>query len=218
MDRQPDQHEDAIEKTLAALGSSAPPEGMEARIVQRLQHQAMTMPPAKFHWRDIVGGTAFGAAWWRGAFAGAAFATASVAAVLFAMHVARPRTTIQPTTVATERMPAPTRVNVSSPRPESPRTPCIAPTPSVRSASPARQGELMYTASLERSRPIFQHGLTEQERALVQLVQTADPKTLATFTAKAQAADDPAAFEKFFEPPSPPPPLLTQQPLPEQNQ
>ena len=76
----------------------------------------------------------------------------------------------------------------------------------------------MHTASLEPSRPIFQHGLTEQERALVHLAQTADPKLLATLTAKAHPPDDPAAFEKFFEPPPSPPPLPTQQPLPDQTQ
>ena len=37
-------HVDAIDQTLAALKSAAPPEGMEARILQRLQQHAPATP------------------------------------------------------------------------------------------------------------------------------------------------------------------------------
>jgi len=56
-------HDDAIDKTLAALKRAAPPDGMETRILQRLQQQPA--PAAPFRWRDLLTGSALAAAWWR---------------------------------------------------------------------------------------------------------------------------------------------------------
>ncbi len=81
-------HDDAIDQTLAALKAAAPPEGMEARILQRLQQP---VPAAPFRWRELLTGSALATAWWRGALSGAATAMLIVGALLLAQHGLRAR-------------------------------------------------------------------------------------------------------------------------------
>ena len=52
-------HDDTIDKTLAALKAAAPPQEMEARILQRLQQYANAAPAAQFRWRDLFAGAEF---------------------------------------------------------------------------------------------------------------------------------------------------------------
>jgi len=83
-------NDDAVDKVLAALREATPPEGMEARIAQRLADHATAAPPTAFSWRDRFAGSTSTGAWWRGAIAGAAAATLAICAVLLVQHRSRP--------------------------------------------------------------------------------------------------------------------------------
>ena len=78
-----DKHDTAIDKTLAALTSASPPEGMEARIQQRLLYRGMETTSAPLPWRPARG-------WWLGMLTGSVAATLLCCAVLFMLrgHVA----------------------------------------------------------------------------------------------------------------------------------
>ena len=47
-----DQHDDAVDKVLTAMRGAPPPEGMEARIVQRLQQRAVAPSGIAPRWRN----------------------------------------------------------------------------------------------------------------------------------------------------------------------
>src|ERR1035437_11179168 len=85
MENQPNQRDAAIDKALTALSSAASPEGMEARIAQRLQHRASAQEAA-FRWRDLLAGSSLSGAWWRGALTGAATAMLAGCIVLLLQH------------------------------------------------------------------------------------------------------------------------------------
>ena len=86
---QPDPTDLDIARTLAALNSAAPPEGMEARIAQRLA--AHSPAPVPFHnLRALIPGPS----WLRGAFTGALVATAACALIFYTTrphHPAQPQ-------------------------------------------------------------------------------------------------------------------------------
>jgi len=200
-------HDDAIDKTLAALKTAAPPQGMEARILQRLQQH---VPAAEFSWSDLFARTALAGAWWRGAITGAATAMLLVGALLLAQHSLRTRPGhAQPAVsqVATARNLAPAVVPVatSASARDSHANPCVTPGQlRTTRAVPIYRAESTHYASFAPSHPAPALPLTAQERALVQLAQTADPKVLAALSPEARAktaaqeADD---FNKFFTPP-----------------
>ncbi|MGA1981309.1 MAG: hypothetical protein ABSG84_02465 [Acidobacteriaceae bacterium] len=182
------QPDNAIDKTLAALNTAAPPEGLKARVAHRLAAQ-----PAPAHlWRDR-----FPAAWWRGAATGAAFALLAVTAVLLLQHKTPPRSHIA-VNLPTH---APTTTPVNAP--ES-LTPCAQPA-ILRTHTPAASP----ATEIAASHSIPASPLTSQEREILRLAQTADPRALATLNPEHQAqleAENAAQFEKFFTPPPPPPP------------
>jgi len=223
-------HDDAINKTLSALKSAAPPEGMEARILQRLQQHANAAPAAPFHWRDLLTGSALAVAWWRGALSGVATALLFVGTLLLAQHSLR--------TISGHAQPAVSQVHAphnlapvvaSAPNAPSHANPCVTPNLlHARHIVPAYRAEASFTASFAPSHPAPVLPLTAQERALVRLVQTVNPKQLASFNfdaqekAEAQEIDD---FNKFFTPPPAPPQPAdsdsltdTQQPAPQQGE
>jgi hypothetical protein len=195
MDTKQNQPDAAIDKTLAALNAATPPEGLEARIAARLQQQpAPTLP-----WHDRLIGYTLPAAWWRGAVTGAAFALLAVTAVLLLQH----------------KTPSPNQIAVTTNAPTPADLPVkVAGTPATPCASPAvfhqRTPTAPATETASTSHPISSGPLTTQERELLRLAQTADPKVLATFNSEHQAqleAENAAQFKDFFTPaPRPPAP------------
>jgi hypothetical protein len=193
MNTEPNQNDNAIDKTLAALNTAAPPEGLEARIAHRLQQQ----PTPALPWRDRLTGFTLSAAWWRGAATGAAFALLAVTAVLLLQH----------------KTPPPHRIAVNAPT----HAPTITPVNAPESLNPCAHPAILRThtpapaptteiAAPSHPAPVLP--LTPQERELVRLAQTADPRALATLNSEHQAqleAENAAQFEKFFTPPPPPP-------------
>jgi hypothetical protein len=208
-------HDDAIDKTLAALKRAAPPEGMEARILQRLQRQPA--PAAPLRWRDLLTGSALAAAWWRGAVSGAATAMLLVGALLLAQHTLR---TKQPAVsqLAAARALAPVALPVAASAPVSASRANICPT----RLRPARtyHAESIPDASFAPSRPAPNLPLTDEERALARFVRTADPKLLAALSPETQArveAQEADNYNKFFAPP-PAPPQPSDNPSPTNTQ
>ena len=193
MENQHHQPDAAIDKTLAALNSAAPPEGLESRIAARIAAQPA---PAVSPWRDRFTGYTLASAWWRGAAAGAAVAMLAVTAVLLLQH----------------KTFSPNRIAVATPV----HAPAITPVSFAASATPCALPAVLHprtpaapaTEIASSSHPIPSSPLTSQERALVRLAQTADPKVLATFNSEHQEqleAENAAQFEKFFTPPARPP-------------
>jgi hypothetical protein len=208
-------HDDAIEKTLAVLQRAAPPEGMEERILQRLHQHTSVAPTAQFFWRDLLAGSALTSAWWRGAVSGAATAALLVGALLLPQHGLRtrsghtPQPAISQVTATPNLAPAVVTVTASASANNSHTTPCATPG-LLRTARvvPVYRAESIASASFAPSRPAPILPLTAEERALVRLAQTADPKLLATLAPEAQAknvAQEANDFDKFFAPPPAPP-------------
>jgi hypothetical protein len=198
------QHDDAVEKVLAALKTAAPPVGMDTRIAERLrQTQATTTAPP---WRNRIVASLPTAAWWRGTLTGAAMATLAITAVLFLQRTTR----IPPKPIAAAPSSAPiAALPVSStaatpcPNPRVLRAHSIAPVFEV----PPPTTEMLRSESLARSRPAPAMPLTAQERELSRLVHTAGPTELAMLNSENEArveAEEAAAFNKFFTPPPQP--------------
>jgi hypothetical protein len=201
------QHDDAVEKVLAALKTAAPPVGMDTRIAERLrQTQATTTAPP---WRNRIVASLPTAAWWRGALTGTAMATLAIAAVLFLQRTTR----IPPKPIASApssspiaAMPVSSTAATPCPNPRVLRAHSIAPVFEV----PPPTTEMLRSESLARSRPAPAMPLTAQERELSRLVRVVGPGQLATLNPETQAkleAEDAAEFEKFFTPPPPPKPI-----------
>lgn len=192
MNNQPD---DAIDKVLAALRDAAPPEGMESRITSRLEQHAHARPNS--HWRALLAGQSLAAAWFRGAATGAAFALLAVAAILALRHTPAPPP--QQTALA----PSAAHITpVSEPR----TAPCPSPAVLRRTAPAAAHPTLLAQARVDTTAPSLPAPalpLTPQERGLVQIARTGDPKTLAAINPETEAkllAQQSAEFEKFFTP------------------
>jgi hypothetical protein len=193
-----DKDQAAIEKTLAALNEARPPEGMEARIQQRLRYHAAATPATAPDWW-LPGRT-----WWMGVLTGAVVAT--VVCVAAWMGLRGPAEHGRAITASAGTSPA--KVVVVS-RPAEPQRgmPCAA--PAVRREA-RRADAVLARAAMKPAMPVpaVAHDLTPQERELVRLAQVTDPKELAAMTSEAKAradAQQAAAFEKFFTPPPPPP-------------
>jgi len=202
MEIQPNQPDAAIDKPLAAIKNAAAPEGMVVRLTQRLQQQA-TAPSAKLFWRDLFTGSALAGAWWRGAVSGAVAALLAIAAILAFHH------TPTPTASANNTAPAQNPRPTATPVAESRATVC--PSPAVlrvrTSDHESAQRTLLVEASVDTtapSHPAPPLPLTDQERGLVQIARTGDPKQLATINPETEAklrAQETAEFDKFFSPP-----------------
>ena len=197
-DESQNKDEAAIERTLAALARTTPPEGMEARINQRLRYAAA-------HASAGASVTNSAKTWWFGALIGAA-----VASLLFSIAIlslrGRPAHSI-PNNLASSAKD--TRI-VAVSRPAEPRMSVPCPDPAVR-RQPRHvnaQAVLRAAAEPEPPAPHSVSPLTPQERELVRLTRVAAPKDLSTMTLEARAtaeAQQSAAFQKFFTPPPPPP-------------
>jgi hypothetical protein len=200
-----DQHDDALEKVLAALRTAPPPEGMQARIAQRLQQHATSASISAP--RGLPD-------WWRGAIAGAATAMLATGLFFFAAHLLRSRAPSSFT--ARNRTPAfnaPGRTSVSNPQPNLCASPALLRAQynspgatTLRSDTTLRAGTLAENSA--PSHPAPDLPLTVQERELVHLARTADPKLLAALNLDEEAkveAENAAAFAKFFAHPAPPP-------------
>ncbi len=85
--RQPDQ---SIDRTLTALRSAAPPEGMEARIADRLAARGVPHSSRLGGMSGILAALLPQSAWLRGALTGAVAASLAFAALLFATHLTHP--------------------------------------------------------------------------------------------------------------------------------
>jgi hypothetical protein len=206
---------DAIDEALAALRNAAPPEGMEARIACHLAQQASESQ------RD----TATAHAWWRGAAAGAAVATLAMAAVLFAQHhsQAMPQNSARAAAAANAGVVSAAYIK-GSPTANDRGTPCAKPAllrvqlaaaPPRMELTELRIPAQLRVATTAPSKPAPALPLTAQERELLRLARTADPKQLAAFDEETQAkleAQQAEDFEKFFTPPpAPPEPTATEE-------
>jgi hypothetical protein len=208
-----DPHQDPqIDQVLQALRRSIPPEGMEARIASHIAQQTTSPAPT----RSRIGSLVPSASWWRGAITGAAFAMLAMGAVLSIIHITSPversRQAIPTNPLATAATPRASTVNYSA----ASGPPCLHPA-LLRKASvspPPISTQLVAqtppSESTAPSRPAPVLPLTAQERALIELARTADPKQLAVLNSETQAkkeAEDAAEFNKFFAtPPRPPQP------------
>ena len=184
------EHEADIDKTLAAISNASPPEGLDARIRQRLQYHA-SEPSTPATWLR-------GRSWWSGMLAGAALATVVCCASFLGLRSrAVPYTAVAP--------PPPSAITTV---PASlPEKSCSSLTlePAVQPRSEPRRAPLLIHASVDVLRP---DTLTPQEQKLVHLVQVADPQQLAGMSSEARAqrdAQENAAFTAYFTPPPPPP-------------
>jgi len=205
MSTENNQHDDAVDQVLAALRNAASPEGMEARIAQRLQQHAAGMPARRLY---LPAGPTLVGAWWRGALTGAAAATLVAGVVLFGAHLFRSRSTpAQTTGFAANHSSATPAVPASAPVPCANRTVLQA----YGTVPPAGERHLRADTGAETVAPspaAPRSGLTQQERELARLARTADPAVLATLNPEAQArqeAQEEADFDKFFAPPPAPP-------------
>jgi hypothetical protein len=210
MENQPNQPDAAIDKTLAALNSAAPPEGLEARIAARIAAQPA---PAVAPWHDLFAGSSLAGAWWRGAAAGAAVAMLAVCAVLLLQHhseTAHSQVARNEGAAVRGALPMPAapvaQVKADTSKPAASPCPPVPNSMQLRRTAPEPKATLLRVASTERH-PILSGPLTAQERGLLLLARTADPQQLATLNSEAQAklkAEDADQFEKFFAPPAPP--------------
>jgi len=191
-------HDDTIDKTLSALARAQPPQGMEARIQQRLQYRAVEPHDAqRWSWRPDR-------AWWFGMLTGATLAGLLCTVILIETWGARHRPAEQPanTAAAPASKPISKRIQpVSSGGTET--APCahLAVRRIQRRESRAKQ-------LIEPQRPVQERALTREEQQLVRLVHVARPAELTdlSFEARAQIAQqESTAFQKFFTPPPPPP-------------
>lgn len=200
----------ALDKILAALREAAPPEGMEARIAQQLQQHSTSPQVAPFRWTNAFANSA-DAAWWRGAITGAASMLLVAGGLLLANHLQPTHRNRESTARSSTAGGSATLVTASSHAAaanEASAQPCAHPT-MLRTASiaPTHKPESLLAdtrvESAAPSHPAPALPLTAEERGLVQIVHTADPKTLATLTPETQAklqAQEAAEFDKFFSP------------------
>jgi hypothetical protein len=206
-------HDQAVDKVLAALRDAAPPEGMEARIHQHLTQAAALPQLARARLRNMLAGSTLAGAWARGALTGAAFALLAVAAVLLLQH--SPRASHVPSQTAANNSAAPhaiapaaTPVSVAlTPQPHS--VPCAGSRLLHAQVPVSAPSNIYRAASFAPSHPAPELPLTAQERALARLAQTVDPKLLAALAPETQArldAQETDNFNKFFAPPPAPPP------------
>lgn len=194
-----DKYDPAIDRTLKALNEARPPEGMEARIQQRLHYNAAQANSDSSSWHLAKN-------WWLGVLTGAAVATIVCALGWFGLRERTGHT-------AANNVPAGTHVdrvvNVVNHPAETPQAhPC--PAPAVRRVAPHAEAPVLMRVAKDspKATPAAKDELTRQERELVRLAQVANPRELSAMTSEARAradAQQAAAFKEFFTPPPPPP-------------
>jgi hypothetical protein len=202
------ERDEAIDAALKALQEVAPPDGMEARIAGRLQERAA----------ESRGRSTAARGWWSGAACGAAVATLAIGVAIFAQYRWGARTETRQVVArvaGTQDAGVLTTAFVKQDAIENSwgvpcaglalqRTHIAVESPGVVVPS---AGELRAETTAP-SKPAPELPLTAQERELVRLVRTVDPKQLVALDDKTQAkmeAEDAAEFERFFTPPPAPP-------------
>jgi hypothetical protein len=193
--------EDDVERTLAALRDAKTPEGMEARIADRLALHA-TSQRAEFRWREVFAGSALAGAWWRGAVSGVAVAMLVMGLVWMAGHRGRSsagHVAVRERAVAAVPPALAVRDDVRS-------APCASPGGVRVKGTVVRtsEGVRVVATQIEVSHPAPAMGLTAQERELVQLAHKGDVKELISLDPEMRAkaeAQDAADFQKFFAEP-----------------
>jgi hypothetical protein len=195
-----DEREDAVERVLAALGRARVPDGLEARIAQRLER------------REIVAGPSMMGAWWRGAVTGTAFAMVCVGLVMLVQHGLRVRTQRGPIAVRIGAGAIGTKTTAIPV--EARERPC--PSDSLRSVredhDSGARGKVRI-ASVEWKKPFASAPLTEEERELVRLARTADPRELETLNPEVRAkleAQEAESFQRFFAAPKTAPAVVAE--------
>jgi hypothetical protein len=203
-----DERDDGIDAALKALREVAPPDGMEGRIAGGLQERAA----------ESRGESTAARGWWSGVACGAAVATLAIGVVIFAQHRWESRTETRQavarvagtqnagvlSTAYAKRDATESGRDVPCASPPLQRTHILAVSSGV--AAPTA-GELRAETSAP-SKPAPELPLTAQERELVRLARTVDPKQLVALDDTTQAkmeAEDAAEFERFFTPPPAPP-------------
>jgi hypothetical protein len=200
------EHDNAVDKVLAALRAAAPPEGMEARVAQRLA-QTLATPAAQPLLRRLRPNSPF-AAWWSGALTGAVVAALAVCSV-FLLVKRHPSVNDRQEAAAPSSIqrngtsPATFSLTQSAPCPDA--TPrlrpamTVLPKPRLLVESPPERTTSLHTAP---SAP-----LTPQERELVRLASLGGPRELTAASPDTLARvqeQEAAEFNKFFTPPTPP--------------
>jgi hypothetical protein len=197
----------AIDQTLRALREIAAPEGIEARVAERLQARTAAAPAER-----VVA-----QAWWRGALCGAAAAMLVVGSMALVQHRLRAAPQGPQVSQAAPGGGIALRGGVvdadlagGGARGGGGDGPCARPAVRVArlvaAALPGRASTEVRTSAAARQAP--QLPLTEQERELVRLAQTADAKQLAAMDDETEArlgAQQAEEFKKFFTPPPSPP-------------
>jgi|SRR5437764_10097946 len=192
-----DKHDTAIDKTLASLGSASPPDGMEARINQRMRYAAERVDvPASPGWASRK-------SWWLGVVTGAAVATFVLCAAWVSLRGRSDRAMPNNALVAPAHASA---VTVS----RSAEVQTLCPGQAVRRQPVHARAPVLMRSAVQPQEPVLHSAgeLTPQERELVRLTRVADPKDLSTMTLEARAtaeAQQSASFQRFFTPPPPPP-------------
>jgi hypothetical protein len=189
------EHDDVIEKVLAALGGAKAPEGLEERVAARLEQHAMTAREVKFRWRETFAGSAAAGVWWRGAVAGAAASMLAVGVVFLAGHFGR--------TPANGERAVRGVAAVSVAQHEDRGEPCSG-TVRVAEVLPAQRGVEARDEGEARSQPAPELALTAEERSLVRAVRVSDVKELASLNPEVREkleAEEAAQFRSFFPEP-----------------
>jgi hypothetical protein len=197
-----DRHEFAVDHILHALGNAPVPEGLEARLCTGVQVRAKARQYSHANSRT----------WWRGALAGAAFATLAISAVLLLQHRSKTHADHAATPdIAADRTPATQPVSAVLTAPGRAK-PCA---PIDMSYVALTHGSTIgSTEHAKKPNPFPEQPLTPEERTLVLLARRTDPKELAILNPEARAkldAEEAAKFSEFFAPPPPAPsqPALT---------
>jgi hypothetical protein len=207
------EHDDAIDKVLAALRNAVPPEGMDARMVERLRQPSAAT--TEFRWRDLLAGSALAGAWWRGAISGGAAAMVAVGLALGVSdmaqrHIGSGQAALSHN-VATHNASMPgmaaksytQRSQLMDSRGRPCASPALRPAPGPASNPTLLRAETRSEAETP-SHPAPAFPLTAQERALARLARTANPQVLIALNSETEAkreADETARFTKFFAPP-----------------
>jgi hypothetical protein len=183
--------EDDVERVLAALRDAKTPEGMEARIADRLALHAAARG-VEFQWRDVFAGSATAGVWWRGAVSGVAVAMLLVGLVWMTGH-RRPSAGVKVMQERVAAEPPAAVVGVAQVKP------CATPSrvAVAHGVSRVKRDDGVRVASAETSHPAPAMGLTAEERELVQLARTGNARDLA----KAEAQDA-AEFRRVFVEPA----------------
>ncbi len=217
MSNDPNPHDEIIDKVLAALRDAVPPEGIEARITHRLVQNPTPANRSTHRWRYRLTGSAVAGAWWRGAIAGAATALLTVGVFFLAAHLLQTNSTPQVAKLVPSQgssipavILAHNPINSSAAEAQTDRCTSHA-VLRLPTATPSTSQRLRAETRIDTtapSHPAPALPLTAEERELVQIARTGDPKTLATINPETQAklqAQESAEFEKFFAPTPVPP-------------